>query len=162
MRMLSTPSRRIRTRTGRSPLLRTNCAIHPRVPERGTASLLNVRTWSPGFIPATAAGDVSATESTVACVQLTESASWANERYSRGRLSIVPASRLISADARLLHASRLAADTERDIVKTAAFGKVIADLLDLLVAPLGFDSLGCQWRQFRNWRAGRANEAAGQ
>src|SRR4030095_8013276 len=70
---------------------------------------LNVRTWSPGFIPAMAAGDVSATVSTIACVQLTESASWANERYSGGRLSIVPASRPISANVRFLHSSRLAA-----------------------------------------------------
>jgi hypothetical protein len=47
-------------------------------------------------------------------------------------------------------------------VKTAAFGKVVADLLDLLVVPLGFDSLGCQWWQVRNWPAGCANKAAGQ
>ena len=47
----------------------------PAVQERGTASLLNVRRWSPGFILAMAAGEVSATDSTDACVQLTESAS---------------------------------------------------------------------------------------
>jgi hypothetical protein len=54
------------------------------------------------------------------------------------------------------------ADAEGDTVKAAAFGKVVPDLLDLLVAPLGFDCLGCQWRQFRNRSAGCANEAAGQ
>jgi hypothetical protein len=35
------------------------------------------------------------------------------------------------------------ADTERDIMETAALGKVVADLVDLLLAPLGFDVLGC-------------------
>lgn len=54
------------------------------------------------------------------------------------------------------------ADAEGDTVKTAAFGKVVPDLLDLLVAPLGFDRLGCQWRQFRNRSAGCTNETADQ
>jgi hypothetical protein len=34
------------------------------------------------------------------------------------------------------------ADAERDILQTAALGKVIADLVDLLLALLGFDVLG--------------------
>jgi hypothetical protein len=54
------------------------------------------------------------------------------------------------------------ADAEGDIVKTTAFGKVFAGLLDVLIAPLGFDGLGYQWRQFRNRSAGCANEAADQ
>ena len=75
VRISSTPSRRTRIWTGRSPLLRINLPIHPAVSERGTGSLLNVRRWSPGLIPAMAAGEVSATDKTVACVQLTDSAS---------------------------------------------------------------------------------------
>src|SRR5262245_44001134 len=91
VRTSSTPSRRIRIWIGCSPLLRTNLPIHPAVSERGTGSLLNVRRWSPGLIPVTAAGEVSATDNTVACVQLTDSASWVTERYLRGRLATVPA-----------------------------------------------------------------------
>jgi hypothetical protein len=71
----SASPRRTRIRIGRSPLSRTNFPIQLVVLERGTASLLNVRRWSPVLIPAAAAGEVSATDRTVASVQLTETAS---------------------------------------------------------------------------------------
>lgn len=162
MRMLSTPSRRIRTRTGRSPLLRTNCAIHPRVPERGTASLLNVRTWSPGY-PCDGGGRRFGNRKHGRLCPA-ERKRLVGERavFSRQALN----SPCFQSDLRgrsiVERVSVGGADAERDTVKTAAVGKVVADLLDLLVAALGFDSLGCQWRQFRNRPAGCANKAAGQ
>src|SRR6478735_9966477 len=98
VRLSSTPSRRTNTRIGPSPLWRTKRRIQSAVSELGTASLLNVKRWSPGLMPPAAAGEVSATDRTVACVQLTESASWEYDRNLRDRLGTVPASRPICAD----------------------------------------------------------------
>ena len=105
----SRPLRRTRISIGRSPLLRTKSPIHPAVSVRGTASLLNVRRRSPERIPAAAAGELPATESTVAWVQLTESASCARKRNFRGRLSTVPADKPISACTRFSQSRWLAA-----------------------------------------------------
>ena len=35
-------------------------------------------------------------------------------------------------------------------MEPVALSKVVADLINFLLAPLGFDVLGCQWGQFRN------------
>jgi hypothetical protein len=37
-------------------------------------------------------------------------------------------------------------DAERDIIETSALGEVVADVVDLLFATLGFDRFGSQWR----------------
>jgi hypothetical protein len=46
-------------------------------------------------------------------------------------------------------------------MEAAELGEVIADVIGLLLAAFGFNFVGWQWRQFRDWAASRAKQAAG-
>ena len=94
-------------------------------------------------MPATAAGELSAIEKTVAYVQLTASASCENERNLRGKLATVPAMSSILRPGPVFAVIAVGdAKLEGDVVEAAELPQVAAKLGDLLLALLAFDFVG--------------------